>query len=132
MSWLAAALAGAAAGVLSGFGVGGGTLLLLWLTQVQGMGQLQAGGVNLLYFGSCALPALWGHFRNGLVEKKALVWCVLLGAPACALGALLAARLDTSLLRRIFGIFLLGVGLRELFCKGEDSSAHKPGTQRQH
>ena len=97
MSWLAAALVGAAAGVLSGFGVGGGTLLLLWLTQVQGMGQLQAGGVNLLYFGSCALPALWGHFRNGLVEKKALVWCVLLGAPACALGALLAARLDTSL-----------------------------------
>ena len=34
---------GAATGVLSGFGVGGGTLLLLWLTLVQGMEQLQAG-----------------------------------------------------------------------------------------
>ena len=50
MSWLLSALVGAATGVLSGFGVGGGTLLLLWLTLVQGMGQLQAGGVNLLYF----------------------------------------------------------------------------------
>ena len=48
MSWLLSALVGAVTGVLSGFGVGGGTLLLLWLTLVQGMEQIQAGGVNLL------------------------------------------------------------------------------------
>ena len=86
MNWLFSILAGAATGVLSGFGVGGGTLLLLWLTLVQGMGQFQAGGVNLVYFISCALPALWGHFRQGLVEKKAALWCILAGVPACAAG----------------------------------------------
>ena len=89
--------------------------------------RFQAGGVNLLYFVCCALPALWGHFRHGLVEKQALLWCVLAGLPTCAAGAFLAAWLDTALLRRIFGVFLLVVGLRELFCKKEPhakSAAH--------
>ena len=80
MNWFFSALVGAATGVLSGFGVGGGTLLLLWLTLAQDMGQLQAGGVNLLYFICCALPALWGHLRRGLVEKQAVLGCVLAGA----------------------------------------------------
>ena len=110
MNWFFSALVGAATGVLSGFGVGGGTLLLLWLTLAQDMGQLQAGGVNLLYFICCALPALWGHLRRGLVEKQAVLGCVLAGLPACAAGAFLAAWLDVTLLRRLFGAFLLIVG----------------------
>lgn len=127
MSWLLSALAGAVTGVLSGFGVGGGTLLLLWLTLVQGMGQFQAGGVNLLYFASCALPALWGHARRGLVERRAAVWCSLAGLPACVGASLLAAWLDVALLRRFFGAFLLVVGFRELFSKPEKTSRGGPG-----
>lgn len=130
MNWIFSALAGAATGILSGFGIGGGTLLLLWLTLVQGMDQFQAGGVNLLYFVSCALPALWGHFRQGLVEKKAALWCVLAGVPACMGGALLAAHLEVSLLRRVFGGFLLVVGFRELFSKPEKSP--KEGADNTH
>ena len=125
MNWLLAAAAGAAAGVLSGFGVGGGTLLLLWLTLVQGMDQFRAGGINLLYFASCALPALWGHVRRGLVERQAALWAILTGLPACVGAALLAAQLDVSLLRRVFGLFLLAVGLRELFSKPEKGSGGK-------
>ena len=126
MSWLVSLLAGAATGVLSGFGVGGGTLLLLWLTLVQGMDQFQAGGVNLVYFVSCALPALWGHVRQGLVEKQAALWCALAGVPACAAAAFLASRLDVETLRRVFGVFLLAVGLRELFSKKERPSQEDP------
>lgn len=122
MNWLISLLAGAATGILSGFGVGGGTLLLLWMTLVQGMDQFQASGINLVYFVSCALPALWSHFRQGLVEKQAILWCVLAGVPACLAAAFLASRLDVETLRRVFGVFLLGVGLRELFSKPERSS----------
>ena len=105
MSWLLSALVGAATGVLSGFGVGGGTLLLLWLTLVQGMEQLQAGGVNLLYFAACALPALWGHLRQGLVDRQAALWSAAAGAPACVLAAFVASSLEVTLLRRLFGVF---------------------------
>lgn len=126
MNWLVPVLAGAGAGVLSGFGVGGGTLLLLWLTMVQGMGQLQAGGINLVYFAACALPALWGHLRRGLVDSSAALWSALAGAPACVAASLAASQLEVTLLRRAFGIFLLAVGLRELFSKTEpEESAHK-------
>lgn len=128
MSWLFSVLAGAATGILSGFGVGGGTLLLLWLTLVQGMDQFRAGGINLLYFVSCALPALWSHFRQGLVEKQAALWCVLTGVPACVAAAFLASRLEVETLRRVFGVFLLGVGLRELFAKTERSTQEEGTT----
>ena len=39
---------GTATGVLSGFGVGGGTLLLVYLTAVAGADQHLAQGINLL------------------------------------------------------------------------------------
>ncbi len=120
MSWIFSALAGLLTGILSGFGIGGGTLLILWLTLAGGMDQLHAGGVNLLYFVCCALPALWGHAKNGLIEKKAALWCALAGIPACVAAALLASRLDVTLLRRIFGVFLLFIGFRELFAKKEE------------
>ncbi len=122
--WLLSLLAGAATGVLSGFGVGGGTLLLLWLTMVDHMDQLRAGGVNLLYFVCCALPALWGHWKNGLIEKKAALWCICAGLPACIAASLLASFLDVVLLRRIFGVFLLVVGFREL--RSKESGAEEP------
>lgn len=44
------ALAGAVTGVLSGFGVGGGTLLLIYMTAFAGVEQHLAQGINLLYF----------------------------------------------------------------------------------
>ncbi len=117
MSTVIAVLIGALTGVLSGFGVGGGTLLILWMTAVVGIGQAQAGGVNLLYFTACALPAIFGHIKNGLIERKAVLWCTLFGVPACIAGALLAAGMDMGLLRRLFGGFILVIGLRELFCR---------------
>ncbi|RKJ40575.1 sulfite exporter TauE/SafE family protein [Acutalibacter sp. 1XD8-33] len=115
MEWIWSSGIGFLTGILSGFGIGGGSLLLLWLTAVQGIEQLQAGGTNLLYFISCALPAIWGHIKNGLMETQAVLWCSLGGVPVCIAASLAAAGMDTSLLRRCFGAFILAVGLREVF-----------------
>lgn len=51
--WILPLIVGAATGVLSGFGVGGGTLLLVYMTAFAGVEQRLAQGINLLYF----LPA---------------------------------------------------------------------------
>ena len=119
---MVAVLLGAVAGVLSGCGIGGGSLLLLWLTWGAGLDQRTAGGVNLVYFIACAVPAVWGHLRRGLPVKEAVLWGVAAGAPACIAGALLAAGMELALLRRIFGGFLLAVGIRELFPKKTHNS----------
>lgn len=47
-------LVGLVTGIISGFGIGGGSLLILYLTAVAGVNQYTAGGVNLLYFIGCA------------------------------------------------------------------------------
>ena len=77
--WLIPALAGAVTGVLSGFGVGGGTLLLIYMTAFAGVGQAAAQGINLLYFLPTAATALPSHIKNGYVVR----WAAL---PAIAAG----------------------------------------------
>ena len=113
-------LVGAATGVLSGCGVGGGTLLVLYLTAVAGLEQYQAGGVNLMYFLACAAPALVSHARRGRVEWQGVVWCLVLGIPAAIAAGTVAGQLDVGLLRRLFGVLLLYVGVQELGKRQQD------------
>lgn len=106
-------LAGLAAGILSGWGIGGGTLLLVYLTAA-GLEQTQAQGINLLYFLPCAIPAALRYRRQGLIDPAAWRLCVLGGIAGAAAGALLAGWLPVGWLRRAFGVLLAVTGLREL------------------
>ena len=120
--WLLPLLVGAATGVLSGFGVGGGTLLLVYLTAFAGVEQRLAQGINLLYFLPAALLSLPAHWKNGYVEKRALLPTVGAGLLCAALGAWTATAMDVELLRKCFGGFLVAVGLWELVRPGGKNS----------
>lgn len=115
--WLIPLLAGILTGVLSGFGVGGGSLLLIYMTTFAGLSQTAAQGVNLLYFLPTAATALPAHFKNGYIEKAALLPAVSAGLAGTALASWAATSMDVELLRKCFGVFLLIVGTRELFRK---------------
>ena len=117
MSFLIAAGAGLATGVLSGFGIGGGTLLLIYMTSLAGLEQNLAQGINLLYFLPTAATALVYHYKNGYLKKEAARPAILCGLAGTAIAAWLATALDVGLLRKCFGVFLLFVGLHELFRK---------------
>ncbi len=121
-------LIGLGTGILSGFGIGGGSLLILYLTSFAGVNQYRAGGVNLLYFIFCAPAALISHIKNHLIEKKAALICTLAGVLTAVGSSFLAAMMDVSLLRRCFGVFLLYIGVKELFCKKEKKDA-SPATE---
>lgn len=114
MQFFLNAFAGAATGVITGFGIGGGTLLILWLTMVRGTGQLAAQGINLIYFLPSAACALVSHIKNRRVLWRAVIFCTAAGVPVTIFAALFAAGIDISVLRRIFGGFLLLVGISEL------------------
>ena len=117
MDWIIAFVVGALTGVLSGFGVGGGSLLLVWLTGIVGMEQTVAQGINLLYFLPAAAAALPAHIKNGYIEKKVVVPAISAGLTCAALGAWAATAVEVETLRKLFGVFLLWIGLRELFRK---------------
>lgn len=117
-SWLIPMAAGFGAGILSAWGVGGGTLLLLVMTLILGVPQQQAAAVNLLYFLPTAAMGVIAHKRNGLLETEVLKSAIPWGAAAAVGGALLATAVDTDALRRPFGVYLLlaAVGsLRQLW-----------------
>lgn len=114
MNWLIAVAAGAICGVFSGLGVGGGTLLMIWMTAVMGLEQKTAQGINLLYFLPTALCALIFHIRNHLIRWKTVIPAAIAGCFTAVAGAWLATAMDVGLLRRLFGAFLLLVGIREL------------------
>ena len=113
--WLPALLWGLGAGILSAWGVGGGTLLLLVMTLLLGVEQRQAQLINLLFFLPTAAAGLFFHWKNGYLNRR--VWCR--AAPAAALSALaasfLAAGVDTDALRPFFGLFLLWGGVTMLW-----------------
>lgn len=116
--WIAA-IVGLACGVLSGFGIGGGSLLMVWLTAAAQMEQTMAQGINLLYFLPTSLGALIFHIRNHKIRWQAVIPAAIGGAVAAALSASLAVGLDVGLLRKLFGGFLLVVGALEIFRKGK-------------
>ena len=125
--WLIPLAVGAATGVLSGFGVGGGTLLLVYLTAVAGVDQHLAQGINLLYFLPAGLLALPAHIKNGYIEKKALLPCIAAGLVCAALCAWAATGLEADLLRKLVGGFLILIGLRELLGRGQGQEKGEPG-----
>lgn len=114
MQVLVDALIGAVTGIISGFGVGGGTLLVLYLTLFEKASQISAQGINLVYFIPCALLALISHIKNGQVERSAWIISGIFGTVAALAAAYVATKLDTTLLARSFGGFLAVMGLWEI------------------
>lgn len=117
-----AVLAGMALGFLSGLGIGGGSLLLLWLTLVLGMEQSTARAVNLLFFLPAAAVSCCFRWKQGLLDWKKVLPAMVSGCVGAVLGTWLGGLLETALLKRGFGILLLATGLRELLWKEKKES----------
>lgn len=118
--WIAG-LAGLLCGVISGFGIGGGSLLMVWMTAAAAMDQKIAQGINLLYFLPTSIGALVFHIKNKMVCWKAVIPAAVCGCITAALSAWLAASMDVDILRKLFGGFLILVGLSEVFKKKKPS-----------
>jgi len=113
VDWLTLAVA-TALGFLAGLGVGGGSLLMLWLTAVVNMEYADARTINLLFFLPSALISTLFHRKQGSVKFKKILPAVIWGCIAAALFSILGRRIDTELLKKLFGGLLLFTGLREL------------------
>ena len=114
---LVSILIGTALGFLAGLGVGGGSLLMLWLTAVVSMDYLTARCINLLFFLPTAASALLCHARNGYLDKPILKSAIPAAVLAAAAGAWIATAIDVELLRRPFGVYLLFSGISLIWPK---------------
>lgn len=105
--WLLPLALGFGAGVLSAWGVGGGTLLLLCMTLFLGVEQKTAQGINLLFFLPTAAASLIAQRKSGYVDRRALPRLIPFAMLSALGAALFAAKVDVTFLKPAFGVFLL-------------------------
>lgn len=128
MMWLV--LVGFLSGVIGGMGIGGGAILIPVLTIFMGFSQKTAQTINLLYFIPTAVIALIKHNKNKRIEKTVLTPIILSGVVGCVIGSYIALNIDNAMLKKMFGVFLLVMGLREIWV-GKKVSGMKTNSCKQ-
>ena len=108
-------LVGTVLGFLSGLGVGGGSLLILWLTLIAGTEHSVARNINLLFFIPSALIASLFRWKQGKLRIKKIIPAIILGCISAGIFSLIGKNMEIANLKKIFGLILLVTGLRELF-----------------
>ena len=115
-------LLGSLLGFLTGLGVGGGSLLVLWQTMVLGTDPVTARSLNILFFLPSAIISCIFRIRQGTLEIRKVLPAIAFGCAAAVIGGLLSPRLDVEILKKGFGILLIAAGIRELTCKSSKIS----------
>ena len=107
-------IVGTALGFLSGLGIGGGSLLIIWLSVVLGKDPLTARSINLLFFIPSALAACALRVKQGDLKIRPLLPAIAAGCAAAAIFSWLSTILDVEILKKLFGAVLIAAGVREL------------------
>lgn len=118
-------IVGTMLGFLSGLGIGGGSLLILWLTMVLGTDPLTARSINLLFFIPSALVACALRIRQGNLKIKPLLPAIIAGCAAAALFSWVSTILNVEILKKLFGLVLIAAGLRELLYRDRKKGSSK-------
>lgn len=116
-------LIGLASGIVSGMGIGGGTILIPALVIFAKADQHIAQSVNLIFFIPTAIVALIIHIKNKRIDIRSAIPIVVFGLLGAYLGSRLAVKLPGSVLKKYFGVFLLVLGIYEMIRKDRKSSA---------
>ena len=116
-SFVVTLLVGTVLGFLTGLGVGGGSLLMVWLTAVLGMDAITARSINLLFYLPGAATAIFFRKRQRKIQWKNVLPPALAGCLAAAACSQFSTAVDNSWLQKIFGVILIAAGLRELLWK---------------
>lgn len=109
-----AIIVGTLLGFLAGLGTGGGSLLILWLTMVFGMDTQVARSINLLFYIPSALIACLFRIKQGDFSLRKVAPAIISGCIAAGAFSWVSTHLDVEMLKKLFGILLIGIGIKEL------------------
>lgn len=110
-----AIIVGCALGFLAGLGVGGGSLLILWLTLVLGLDHADARGINLLFFIPTAVIASLFRWKQGSLNLAKILPAIIGGCVSASFFTVASKHLQPELIQKLFGQLLILTGIRELF-----------------
>ena len=104
-------------GFLTGLGIGGGSLLILWLTFVLKIDSFTARGIVLLFFIPAAVISSFLRWKQGTLSIRSALPAMISGCVAAIFFSFLSTAVNPHILDRLFGIILIAAGIRELIYK---------------
>lgn len=125
MNLIALGIAGFFSGVCASMGIGGGFVLMLYLTLLTETPQKEAQLFNLCFFLPIAAFSLWRHRKNGLLCTSPIKPALLGGIPAALAGALLAVFLPNAQIAKLFAVFLAIIGVKTVFAKRDPNGSNE-------
>lgn len=113
--YIIAVSVGVILGFLAGIGVGGGSLLILWLTLILQLNHATARIINLLFFIPTALIASYFRRKQKTLHIKKIFPAIIAGCLSAAVFTILGKYINVAVIKKLFGALLLVTGVRELF-----------------
>lgn len=116
---LVALLAGLFSGIIGAMGLGGGAVLIIYLSLFTDTPQLKSQGINLLFFIPTAIAAVIVYALKKQIKWKTVLKVALWGLLGAAVGIYFADLLGGELTSKLFGGLLVIMGVIEIFGKKE-------------
>ena len=114
---ISALLAGLFSGILGAMGLGGGAVLVIYLSIFTETEQLNAQGINLIFFIPIAIIAVIIYSIKKQIKWKLTIKVALWGILGTVLGLTFTSFLGGELTAKLFGGLLIFMGLKEIFAK---------------
>ena len=106
---------GVISGIVSGMGMGGGTILIFLLIFICNIEQHIAQATNLIFFIPTSIIAIIVNIKNKNIDLKLGIYTAIFGILGAIIGANIAVYTDVNKLRKLFGIFLIAIVLHEIY-----------------
>ena len=108
-------ISGIIAGMFTGTGMGGGTVLILLLSVFSNLNQHSSQGVNLIFFILTTISAIIVNIKGKFIDFKLGFQIILYGIIGALIGSKIAINIDSGMLRKYFGIFLAIIAIYEIY-----------------
>ena len=106
---------GLISGIVSGTGMGGGTILIFLLSFLLGVEQHVAQATNLIFFIPTSIVAIIVNIKNKNIDIKLAIIISIFGIFGAIWGANISIHTDVNLLKKFFGAFLAVIAMHEIY-----------------
>lgn len=112
---MAEILMGLVSGIVSGTGMGGGTILIFLLTFIMGVEQHIAQATNLIFFIPTSIVAIIVNLKNKNIDIPLAIIISVFGILGAIIGANISININVNILKKCFGIFLAIIAINEIY-----------------
>ena len=123
-------LIGFISGIVSGTGMGGGTILILCLSIFLEINQKTAQATNLIFFIPTSIAAIYINMKQKNINIKLAKQIIFWGIIGTIIGALIAQKINVTVLKKMFGIFLTIIAIHEIYLLIKEYIFYKNGKDK--